>query len=359
MKRLPHLKCLLTSISASLLLSGCTLPPPASGVLPADIIDLSYWKITLPLEGSSGKAREVDVGRIDAFYHPNFFYANTENGVVFAAPNKAATTGGSTNTRSEFRQMMSGDSGGDTKSKRNNFALAANPNAKNFADIGGRLEATLKVDAVSVHAGYPNKPPAYSVVVGQIHAGKDDNLLHNTDDAFGWGNEPIKIYYKKWPNHATGSVFWTYEKNLPKRDPNRTDVAYPVWGNSWDNSAEPGEQGIALGEEFNYIINVHDNIMYLTFTTKNQPEVKYEIDLSNNVDANGKVDALDNPNGYQKDWFYFKAGAYNQCSSKDAPGIWYTNCPGTGDWAIDKVDGDYVQATFSNIVLSASEAPTK
>jgi poly(beta-D-mannuronate) lyase len=359
MQRITPLTFLFSSISVSLLLTGCALPPPASGVLPADVIDLSYWKITLPLEGRGGKARDVDVGSINTFYHPDFFYANAERGIVFAAPNKAATTGGSSNTRSEFRQIMGGYSGDDPKAKRNNFSLAANPNAEKFADIGGKLEATLKVDAVSVHAGYPNKPPAYSVVVGQIHAGDDNGLLHSTDDAFGWGNEPIKIYYKKWPNHATGSVFWSYEKNLPKNDPNRIDIAYPVWGNTWENPAEPGEQGIALGEEFSYVINVHDNIMYLTFTTKNQSDVKYEIDLSNNVDAYGKVDTLDNPNGYQQDWFYFKAGAYNQCSSKDAPGMWYTNCPGTGDWEIDKANGDYAQATFSKIVLSPSEAPTQ
>jgi len=359
MKRIPPLKYLLSSVGASLLLSGCTLPPPASGLLPADIIDLSYWKITLPLEGSSGKAKEVDVASINSFYHPKFFYATTDRSIVFSAPNKAATTGGSTNTRSEFRQMMSGKNGSDPKAKYNNFSLATNPNAKSFGDIGGKLEATLKVDAVSLNAGHPDKPPAYSVVVGQIHAGKDHSLLYGTDQAFGWGNEPIKIYYKKWPNHVTGSVFWTYEKNLPKKDPNRIDVAYPVWGNTWENSTKPGDSGIALGEEFSYTINVYNNIMYLTFTTENQPEVKYEIDLSNNIDAYGKVDALDNPNGYAKDWFYFKAGAYNQCSSKDAVGIWYTDCPGTGNWATDKANGNYAQATFSKIVLSASEAPTK
>ena len=357
MKRATSLHYLVSSVGISLLVTACALPPPASGVLPADVIDLSYWKITLPLEGRAGKAREVDVGSIDTFYHPDFFYADSHNSVVFSAPNKAATTGGSTNTRSEFRQMMSGYSGGDPKSKSNNFVLAANDNAKKFADIGGQLAATLKVDAVSIHAGYPNKPPAYSVVVGQIHAGKDDNLLHNSDDAFGWGNEPIKIYYKKWPNHSTGSVFWTYEKNLPKRDPNRTDVAYPVWGNTWENAADPMAEGIALGEEFSYVINVYQNKMYLTFTTNNQPDVNYEIDLSNNIDAYGKVDAQDNPDGYQQDWFYFKAGAYNQCSTKDAPGIWYTDCPGSGDWAIDQANGDYAQATFSQIVLGPGEAP--
>ncbi|MDN2663713.1 polysaccharide lyase family 7 protein [Psychromonas sp. 14N.309.X.WAT.B.A12] len=358
MTRYPPLKYVLSSVSVSILLSGCTLPPPENGVWPADIIDLSYWKITLPLEANSGKAREVSVSDIKTFYNTDFFYANTEGGVVFATPNKAPTTGGSTNTRSELRQMMNGNSGGGPKDKMNNFALAANPNAKKFAGVGGQLKATLKVDAVSLHAGYPNKPPAYSMVVGQIHAGKDEYLLYGTDDQFGWGNEPIKIYYKKWPNHTTGSVFWTYEKNLPRKDPNRTDVAYPVWGNTWENPTDPAATGIALGEEFSYVINVHNNIMYLTFTTKNQAEVNYQIDLSNNIDAYGKVDALDNPDGYQKDWFYFKAGAYNQCSSKDAPGIWYTNCPGTGEWAIDKANGDYAQATFYNIELSTSEAPS-
>ncbi|WP_413693727.1 polysaccharide lyase family 7 protein [Psychromonas sp. KJ10-2] len=195
--------------------------------------------------------------------------------------------------------------------------------------------------------------------MGQIHAGKDEYLLYDTDDQFGWGNEPIKIYYKKWPNHTTGSVFWTYEKNLPRKDPNRSDVAYPVWGNTWENPVDPSAKGIALGEVFSYVINVHNNIMHLTFTTNNQAEVNYQIDLSNNIDAYGKVDALDNPDGYQQDWFYFKAGAYNQCSTKDAPGIWYTNCPGTGDWLVDKANGDYAQATFYNIELSPSEAPNK
>jgi len=357
MTRYPPLKYVLSSVSLSILLSGCALPPPENGVWPADIIDLSYWKITLPLEANSGKAREVSVSDIKAFYNTDFFYANSEGGVVFTSPNKAPTTGGSTNTRSELRQMMNGESGGGPKDQSNNFALAANPDAKEFADVGGKLQATLKVDAVSLHAGHPNKPPAYSMVVGQIHAGKDSYLLYDTDDRFGWGNEPIKIYYKKWPNHTTGSVFWTYEKNLPRKDPNRTDVAYPVWGNTWENPTDPADTGISLGEEFSYVINVYNNIMYLTFTTKNQPEVNYKIDLSNNIDAYGKEDKLDNPDGYQKDWFYFKAGAYNQCSSKDAPGIWYTNCPGTGDWAVDKANGDYAQATFYKIELSPAEAP--
>ena len=56
------------------------------------------------------------------------------------------------------------------------------------------MDATLRVDHV---AGNPNKKPAYSVVVGQIHAMK----YKNTSSGFGYGNEPLKIYYKKWPGH--------------------------------------------------------------------------------------------------------------------------------------------------------------
>lgn len=236
-----------------------------------------------------------------------------------------------------------------TKSYANNFALAGHPDAALFNQIGGRLEATLKVNHVSKSAKIAKKP-AYSVVVGQIHAGKDKELVAQ-GQGFGWGNEPIKIYYKKWPNHETGSVFWNYERNLAKNDPDRTDIAYPVWGNTWENPANPKEAGVALGESFSYSINVYDSVMYLTFTHPEKDTVNYQIDLSNNIDAYGNVDEKDNPKGYAGDWHYFKAGAYNQCSTKEAEGIWYAGCAGTGNWAIDKANGDYTSVTFSKLTL--------
>jgi len=356
MKPVFEKRYLLTNIGLAVLVSGCSTVPPENGLYPSDVINLDYWKITLPIS-SLGSIKEVNVGSIQSYYHPDFFYVNDQRKVVFTAPNKAATTSGSSNTRSELRQMAAGN--GDPHNEENNFVLKSNPEAESFSSIGGKLEATLSVDAVSLNAGYPDKEPAYSVVVGQIHAGKDEFLLYDTDYAFGWGNEPIKIYYKKLPNHTKGSVFWTYERNLPKKDPNRMDIAYPVWGNTWENLTDPKDNGIALGEEFSYVINVYENTMYLTFTSENHADINYEIDLSNNVNAYGKVDPLDNPKGYQQDWYYFKAGAYNQCSTKDATGSWYTNCPGTGDWETDKANGNYTQATFSRIELSPATDPTK
>jgi len=327
---------------------------------PADKFDLRFWKLTLPLdENGDGKVDEVKVGSLHNYSHPDFFYLDDAGYLVFAAPNKAMTTAGSTNTRSELRQMLRGrNTSIGTHDPMNNFALEAHPGSRSFADVGGQLEATLRVLHVARNARHANKKPAYSVVVGQIHADKDQGVI-NKGEGFGWGNEPIKIYYKKWPGHETGSVFWTYERNLPRDDPDRTDIAYPVWGNTWENPEDPGEEGIALGQLFNYNINVHGNIMYLTFrTTDPSQTVQYEVDLSNNVDAYGNVDEKDNPGGYSGDAMYFKAGAYNQCSAKDDDGMWYAACAGTGDWAVDEANGDYVAVAFRRILLTRSVDPS-
>lgn len=344
---------LISTLSLMMLLASCA----STSNSPANKFDLSHWKITVPLdEDNNGKADDIDTKALQSYQHPDFFYLNARNELVFTSPNKAVTTQSSTNTRSELRQMIRGlDSSINTKSYGNNFALAAHSDAKYFSQIGGRLEATLKVNHVAKHAKHPKKA-AYSVVVGQIHAGKDSDLI-NEGNGFGWGNEPIKIFYKKWPKHKTGSVFWTYERNLPKDDPNRTDIAYPVWGNTWEESSEPGSAGIALGEEFSYIINVYENVMYLTFSHKDKKTVNYQIDLANNIDALGNEDTKDHPAGYAGDWHYFKAGAYNQCSTKDAEGIWYAGCSGTGNWAIDKANGDYTSVTFSKLTLGLATQP--
>jgi poly(beta-D-mannuronate) lyase len=327
-----------------------------SNAIPADRFDLSHWKINVPVDlDNNNKIDEISVKDIQDYSHPDFFYLDENGGMVFTAPNKALTSANSSNTRSELRQMLRGS---NTKIKTshagNNFGLEAHPLSERFGAVGGKMEATLKVDHVALRAGNPHKPAAFSVVVGQIHAGKDKALVAK-NLGFGWGNEPIKIYYKKWPGHEKGSVFWNYERNLPKEDSNRTDISYPIWGNLWENTNDPLDKGIALGEEFSYTINVYESTMYLAFSTEGKPTVEYKINLANNVNAYGKIDEKDHPLGYTGDALYFKAGAYNQCSTKDAPGIWYAACLGTGDWETDKRNGDYTQVTFSRLKLSTAD----
>ena len=55
---------------------------------------------------------------------------------------------------------------------------------------------------------------------------------------------------------------------------------------------------------------------------------------------------------------YFKAGIYNQCSTKKGGGSWFAGCAGTGDWEEDKANGDYAQATFSKLVVGPSTPPS-
>lgn len=325
--------------------------------VPADKFDLSQWNITVPVDKDrNNKPDIITVKKLKKYSHPDFFYLDEQDRLVFASPNKAATTKNSTNTRSELRQMLRGKNTRiKTHSGGNNFAVRARKGSDKFASIGGRLDATLHVDHVSKRAGNPDTKAAFSAVVGQIHAVKYDN----TKSGFGFGNEPIKIYYKKFPGHETGSVFWNYERNLAKDDPNRTDIAHPIWGNTWENLNDPGAQGIALGEEFSYTINVHENTMYLTFTSPNHPTVNYTRSLVANLDAYGKIDPLDNKFSYGGDSLYFKAGIYNQCSTKSGGGLWYAGCPGTGNWEEDKANGDYAQATFSKITVGPSTPPVK
>jgi poly(beta-D-mannuronate) lyase len=320
--------------------------------IPADSFDLSRWKITMPYDHDGNeKADEIDVKELKTFTNPDYFYLNQDGELVFTTPNKGATTSALASTRTELRQMnrmLNTDIG--TGAPENNVALAANENAAQFGSIGGKLSATLRVNAVSLHAGYPDKEPAYTVVVAEFHSGS----IKEHPGGFGWSNQPIKIYYKKFPDHEKGSVFWNYERNLPREDPNRIDISYPVWGNTWENKENPGDKGISLGEQFSYDINIHENIMHLTFQAEGHPDVNYSVDLSNNVTPYGKVDELDHPKGYSGDWFYFKAGAYNECNTKDSPSFVHTACPGTGDWATDKKNGDYASVAFSKLVLSDS-----
>lgn len=334
---------------------GCSANSMAQATpVPADKFDMMNWKITVPEDrDKNGKIDEIEGVAMFSYSNPDYFFLDDDGNMVFQVQNKAITTSGSSNARSELRQMLRGtDLNIGVKDPLNNWTIAANPNADKFGSIGGKLEATLKVNHVATHANQPNKYPAYSVVVGQIHANKDPKMIE-AKTGFGYGNEPLKIFYKKWPGHENGSVFFNYERNLEKNDPNRTDIAYPVWGNTWENKEDPKDAGLALGEEFSYIVDVEGNIMHLTFTSKNHKTVEYKIDLSKNLKPDGTVDEKDNPRGYTEDSFYFKAGAYGQCSVKDDDGFWSPGCAGTGDFATDVKNGDYNSVTFSKLELTS------
>ncbi len=297
------------------------------GAAPGTVFDLRAWKITLPeVDPVNGKAAEIQEDALACFAHPRWFYLDSESGaMVFKTPNHAATTQNSANARAELRQMArAGDRTIDVNSPRNNWAIATNPEAERFAAIGGKMAATLAVDWVST-SGNDAKFAAHAVVVGQIHgAGK---------------MEPLKIFYRKLPNHQKGSLFWNYESH-PADENDREDIPNDVWGSHKLTKAdkEPSD-GIALGEKFSYEVTVNSTIMEVIFTKSDGSKATIWHDLSKGHNA------IPGDEGYSNDWMYFKAGAYNQCNlGKD--GVWGPACQNRGQAA-----GDYAQVSFFDLKL--------
>lgn len=80
-----------------------------SGDLPADLLDLSDWKLTLPVGSDEDDADEIKQPDLAAFSDDRFFTTTRDGtGVVFRAPAGGATTSGSGYPRSELREMEPG-----------------------------------------------------------------------------------------------------------------------------------------------------------------------------------------------------------------------------------------------------------
>ncbi len=259
----------------------------------------------------------------------SFILANDgkSNWVVYKAPNAGDTHGTSKNTRTELAQTKKWSPLTDAK-----------------------LTATLKVMNVSI-SGDPRKSSAHSVVVGQIHS------------ADGHENEPLKIFYKKFPGHAKGSVYWNYEINT-KGDDNsgRWDFSTAVWGDvsavgTEDNThpQEP-EDGIALGEAFSYEIEVKDGIMNIIFTSEGHETKSFTKNLivseyTTTADIPNGKDGIERENGYAGEGLFFKLGSYNQTN-----GITTGAETQGGDIKKQYETGNYAEVWFKTASIYVSDA---
>jgi len=310
-------------------------------VYPSDVIPFfEHWNLILGDGSNAGQANNYE--------HKDFFYT-TKGGnsdwVVYKAPNAGDTHGTSNNTRTELAQL------------------------KKWSPMTeAKLEATLKVMNVST-TGDARVAASYCVVVGQIHS------------ADGHENEPLKIFYKKFPGHTKGSVFWHYEINTAGTDNSgRWDYSTAVWGDDFsvvgtDENAYPAEpkDGIALGEEFSYVIEVKDGVMHLKFTsegheTKSFAKNLIESEYVTTADIPEQTQALFVPigqdgveraNAYADEGLFFKLGSYNQTNGK-SPEINKNWCSGaeTHDGNIKKQyeDGNYAEVWFKSASISVSDA---
>ena len=288
-----------------------------------------------------------NVGQAVKYENKDFFYATKEgkeNWVVFKTPNAGNTHGTSNNTRTELAQLKK---------------WSPMTNAK--------LSATLKVQQVAV-TGDARVAASYSVVVGQIHS------------ADGHENEPLKIYYKKFPGHTKGSVFWNYEINTAGEDNSkRWDYSYPIWGYDFsvvgtDENTYPEEptEGIALGEEFSYQVEVRGGMMYLSFSSEGHETVTFTKNLiQSEYKTAGDVpeqvqtlfypigqDGVERENAYAEEGLFFKLGSYNQTNGK-SPQVNRVWCSGAethgGDLKKQYADGNYAEVWFKSAQIEISE----
>ena len=283
------------------------------------------------------------------YENPNFFTTvidGTRRWVVYKTPNSGVTSKNSSNTRTELHEKREW-----------------------IPEEGGRLTGTCKVMHVST-SGDARVAASFSVVVGQIHSGE------------GHENEPFKLFYKKFPGHTKGSVFWNYEINTAGEDNSgRWDYSYPVWGNDMsvvgsnptEFPLEP-EDGIELGEEFSYEVNVHEGIMYLTFIsegheTKTFTKNLIESEFTSKEDIPEQTqrlfvpigqDGVERKEAYAGELNYFKQGAYNQTNGKD-PELNMVWCTGAdtygGDIQKQYENGSYAEVWFLEASIGESIKP--
>ncbi|PQJ79735.1 polysaccharide lyase family 7 protein [Polaribacter porphyrae] len=301
---------------------------------PSDVLPfMDKWKILL----GDGTRTENLIN----FKKDNFFYVENDgktNWVVYKTPNSGITSRTSSNTRTEL---------GEKKHW--------------IPEEGGRLTGTLKVMHVST-TGHANAASSFSVVIGQIHSDE------------GHENEPLKIYYKKFPNHKKGSVFWNYEINTEGDNIGRFDYSTAVWGHDFSvvgssptGFPEEPKDGIELGVEFTYEVNVYKGIMYLTFTSKNHKTIKFtksliqseftkRADVPNQVKkvyANReKGGGVERKIAYAGELNYFKQGAYNQANAKSTKSEVYG-----GNIAKQYANGSYAEVWFKKATVGKSIAP--
>ncbi|QNM85305.1 polysaccharide lyase family 7 protein [Polaribacter pectinis] len=308
---------------------------------PSDVIPfMDEWKILL------GDGTYVD--SLINYQKDNFFYVETEgetDWVVYKTPNSGVTSRTSSNTRTELGQKKHW-----------------------IPEVGGKLTGTLKVQHVST-SGDARVAASYSVVVGQIHSDE------------GHENEPIKIFYKKFPGHTKGSVFWNYEINTKGDNSKRWDYSKAIWG--YDMSVvgtnpetypEEPKDGIALGEEFSYTINVYKGIMYLTFESEGHETIKFtknllKSDFSKKEDIPQQIwslyasigrDGVERENAYAGEINYFKQGAYNQTNGKNPEDniVWYTGSETyNGDIAKQYANGCYSEVWFKEATVGVGTSP--
>jgi poly(beta-D-mannuronate) lyase len=265
----------------------------------ASSISLKDWYLSIPVDETlNTKAESIYEDRLnDQYFNAEFFFLNSEGGLVFRTPIEGTKTSSNTSyTRTELREMLrQGDTNINVKGiNKNNwvFSSASLSEQEAAGGVDGKLTAELAVNHVTETG---DRSQVGRVIIGQIHANDD---------------EPIRVYYRKLPENEKGAIYLAHE--IKGGD----DIYHELIGTRSKSAVNP-EDGIMLNERFGYEISVTGNLLSLTIIREGQEDIFKTVDMSESgYDLGGQ-------------YMYFKAGTYNQNNTGDPK--------------------DYVQATFYKI----------
>ncbi|MEI6894196.1 MAG: polysaccharide lyase family 7 protein [Colwellia sp.] len=159
-------------------------PPTKIMRYPSQVIDLSWWKLTLPID-----VDEVYTPELYSFTSDEWFkLVEDEDGyaIQFRANHGGSTTSGSSNPRSEFRELTQ------------NYHYQNSKSAASWDNSVGRHEMWIKQKVTHLTSVKPH------VVVGQIHDSGDDVVVFRLEGHQGDNDD--------WNNGGTPGVLDTHGK---------------------------------------------------------------------------------------------------------------------------------------------------
>lgn len=173
-------------VAGGMVIGGSALPAAAAGCsVPADVLDLSNWKLTLPT-GDNEDPDEIKQPQLDSYSNdPYFTVTSACDGVQFQAPVNGTTTSGSGYPRSELREMT--DNGTENAS---------------WSPADGTHTMTIDEAITALPADKDQ------VVAGQIHDADDDVTVFRLEGSSLYVTKGDTTHYKLvTSNYALGTRF--------------------------------------------------------------------------------------------------------------------------------------------------------
>ena len=139
--------------------------PTATGTLPADLMDLSHWSLTLPVDANgehSGTAATVTTAELTSGYSSEWFYGTQNGGVTFFAPIQGATTKSTPYPRSELRELLDPSDYSVNWSAHDTAAMAADLVVHQAPSANGKV-------TIGEIVGYNGANPDVSVLTKLVY----------------------------------------------------------------------------------------------------------------------------------------------------------------------------------------------